>query len=516
MTTLDSALQQFVATETNLTKLDTLWGQLKGLQPSGPAFGSPPDYEELCLAFRRILPGLPAIDGFRVEDHLHDYDAIGQVHLDALEDGVESQVHILNALEEQERQLREYRFRLKAKRRELVRDRLLTLMDEIDQTLSSLNLVVVGLEKTNTAITDPSWSRLTEAVTELDTLFGATDRLPRWRDLQRHLHFGKVGDLSDIIRLDWPAIGRSIRAQLYGEHDPIPVAAEDLGMINENRQSDHPPIKVFISHATADKPLAAALVDLFRSALELPAEAIRCTSVAGYCLPGGTNVDEQLRREVRDANAFIGIISYQSLRSPYVLFELGARWGATLHLISLLAPDLGPDVLAGPLSGMHALKTDRDGLTQLIEDLGRQLHLDQTAPTTYQRQIDRVLNIPAAAHPDTLTPHVEGYTPGLSPAAHELLIAAVNDQENGAILVTDSFDGLSISVGDRQFVETGSRRSKAKWESAIEELQQAGFIKAPVGDGSLLEITDAGFQVADILSGKSSPRPSRRRPRLRD
>ena len=179
-----------------------------------------------------------------------------------------------------------------------------------------------------------------------------------WSDLKRHLHFGRVGDLSYIIRLDWPAVGESIHAQLYGQNDPLPVTAEDLGMSNEHKQSDRQPIKVFISHATADEPLAAALVDLFQSALPLPAAAIRCTSVTGYCLRGGTDIDERLRREVGDANAFIGIISYQSLRSPYVLFELGARWGATRHLIPVLAPGLGPDVLIGPLFPRPTISLD--------------------------------------------------------------------------------------------------------------------------------------------------------------
>ena len=220
-------------------------------------------------------------------------------------------------------------------------------------------------------------------------------------------------------------------------------------MSTEQKQSDRQPIEVFISHATADESLAAALVDLFQSALALPAAAIRCTSVTGYCLRGGADVDERLRREVDDANAFIGIISHQSLRSTYVLFELGARWGANLHLIPVLAPGLGPDVLIGPLSGLHALKTDRDGLTQLVEDLGSELNLDQTAPTTYQRQINRVLDVPPAAPPDTPMTHGEDRTHALSPEAQDLLVTAASDRQNGAIFATQSFAGLSISVGDR-------------------------------------------------------------------
>ena len=118
MNTLDAALQQFEAAEANLVKLESLWTRIESLLPNGPAFGSPPEYEELCWAFRRILPSLPAIDGFRIEDHLHDYDSVGQMYLDALEIvEFEAKVSVTNTLEEQGRQLREYRFRIQAQRR---------------------------------------------------------------------------------------------------------------------------------------------------------------------------------------------------------------------------------------------------------------------------------------------------------------------------------------------------------------------------------------------------------------
>ena len=231
MTTLDAALQQFEATEANLAKLDTLWERIENLMPSGPAFGSPPEYEELCRNFRRILPSLPAIDGFRVEDCLYDYDDIGAMHLGALEFGeFEDQVAVNNDLEKQGGQLREYRFRLQAKRRDLVRDRLLKLMDEIDQILSSMTSVSAGSES-NTTITEPSWNRLKEAVTEIHTLLGETTRPSEWVDLQQHLDVGMGDGWSDILKFDWPAVSKSLRGQIYGDHDPVPVAAEDLGKI---------------------------------------------------------------------------------------------------------------------------------------------------------------------------------------------------------------------------------------------------------------------------------------------
>jgi hypothetical protein len=234
MTTLDDALRQFEATEANLEKLEKLWKQISDQMPSDPAFGHPPEYDELCLAFRRVLAALPAIDGFRVEDRLYEYGEIGQMRFDALELGeIESQVSVENEIGEQGRLLREYRFRLLAKRRELVRDRMLALIDEVDSTLRESSPPASG------AAQDPApealLSRLRKAVAELDTLLGSSARPARWGDLQRHLHFGTVTDLRDIYRVDWPAAKEGLRADLYGQHDPVPIAVTDLGEVVANR-----------------------------------------------------------------------------------------------------------------------------------------------------------------------------------------------------------------------------------------------------------------------------------------
>jgi len=235
MTALDNALQQFESTEANLAKLENLWTRIEQLLPSGPAFGSPPEYEELCLAFRHVLPGLPAIGGFRVTDCLHEYDEAGQMHLDAAEVGeIEARVIVQNALERQGRELREYRFRLQAKRRELVRDRLVALIDEIDELLGRLRSEA-DRQEGNVRVATPGWERLRHAVGEVDTLLGAETRPKRWGDLQRHLHFAMVGDLADILKFDWPAVKKSLASELYGQHDPIPVTANDLADVVATR-----------------------------------------------------------------------------------------------------------------------------------------------------------------------------------------------------------------------------------------------------------------------------------------
>ncbi len=237
MSTLSAALQKFEATAANLAKLDKLWHQIYGLLPNGPAFGNPPDYEELCLAFRNILPGLPAINGVRVKDKLFEYNDAGQMWLDAYEVGeIEAKVSVSNLLEEQGRSLRHYRFHFDVKRRELVRDRLLAAITEVDDLLQAL-FPLTESAAIYEGIDNPNWSSLKELITEIATLHGGNTKPHRWNDLQRHLYFGKVGDLSDISQHDWPNVKQGLLAELYGEHDPLPIDVDDLGDLVAARPS---------------------------------------------------------------------------------------------------------------------------------------------------------------------------------------------------------------------------------------------------------------------------------------
>jgi len=151
-------------------------------------------------------------------------------------------------------------------------------------------------------------------------------------------------------------------------------------------------IRLFISHSSADRDLVERLVEMLRAALGLPASHIRCSSVDGYRLPAGANTDEELRLEVHEATALVGVISASSLNSLYVAFELGARWGAKRPLFPLLAPGTDPSILEGPLSSLNALSSaNRAQLYQLISDLAKVLHIKSEEPAVYQRHVDAVL-----------------------------------------------------------------------------------------------------------------------------
>jgi hypothetical protein len=151
-------------------------------------------------------------------------------------------------------------------------------------------------------------------------------------------------------------------------------------------------LALFISHSSVDLTVAKTLVELFEKALKLPARQIRCTSVDGYRLPVGADTDEQLRREIFVAKAFVGIVTPSSARSTYVLFELGARWGAKRHLAPVLARGADSSVLGGPLSGLNALDmAERNQVLQLVEDIAEYLEVHMEPISSFQAAADLVV-----------------------------------------------------------------------------------------------------------------------------
>lgn len=160
-------------------------------------------------------------------------------------------------------------------------------------------------------------------------------------------------------------------------------------------RGNHNMIRLFISHSSQDKELAGKLADLLRIALRLSAQEIRCTSIDEYRLPGGAKTSEQLRHEVCEANAFIGLISTAATDSLYVVFELGARWGSDKHLLPLLGNGVSSDILKGPLSDYNALSCDNvSQLHKLVREVASILKIKAEEPDAYQRYIDDIGAIP--------------------------------------------------------------------------------------------------------------------------
>lgn len=147
-------------------------------------------------------------------------------------------------------------------------------------------------------------------------------------------------------------------------------------------------MRVFVSHSSADKAVAAAFVEMLRSALMLPPKEIRCTSVEGYKLSAGVDSNEQLRSEVFGCDVFIALLSPASIKSIYVMFELGARWGTRLHLAPIMICGTKPSDLKAPLSEIHAVSgTIDEDIHQLLSDIGEKLAIKVEGPAIYNKAL---------------------------------------------------------------------------------------------------------------------------------
>jgi hypothetical protein len=186
---------------------------------------------------------------------------------------------------------------------------------------------------------------------------------------------------------------------------------ENLEAAIPTKKPSHMSLDVFISHTSADSDLAEHLIHLLQQGLRLADETIRCTSVDGYRLPAGASTDETLRREVRESKVFIGLITPASMKSAYVLFELGARWGAEMHFAPLLARGADAKLLRGPLSGFNALSAEsEDQMHQLLEEVGKSLQVKRQSPASYGKILRTFVQSAAAK---TQNPITEKASPNL-------------------------------------------------------------------------------------------------------
>jgi hypothetical protein len=152
--------------------------------------------------------------------------------------------------------------------------------------------------------------------------------------------------------------------------------------------ASHQGLLVFISHSSHDEALAAALVRLPTSAIGLVSDQVRCSSVDGYRLPVGVNSEDTLRNEVNAARVVVGLITPSSLASHFVMFELGARWGATRFLAPLLA-GVKPHELKSPLNLLNALSAHSSSqLHQLVRDIAIKLGRTPQSPASYSTCLD--------------------------------------------------------------------------------------------------------------------------------
>lgn len=233
---------------------------------------------------------------------------------------------------------------------------------------------------------------------------------------------------------------------------------------------------IFISHSSKDVDLALALIDLLEAGLALTATQIRCSSVDGYRLPVGVNTEGKLREEVNAAKVVVGLITPSSLSSYYVMFELGARWGANLFLAPLLA-GVKAGELSGPLSLLNALSANNDAqLHQLLEDIARHLGLQVQPAASYIRNVTAVKALADAI---------------AKPTANSVTAIPVKQRLRMTISAEGTPPSQVLRVAANRTVEVSRVDYMLSSEATVagEDVSKQGEkVEIPINDGSLVKL----------------------------
>lgn len=178
-------------------------------------------------------------------------------------------------------------------------------------------------------------------------------------------------------------------------------------------------------------------------------------------------------------------------------------------MIPLLAPDVSPGSLAGPLQGINALSCWSSAqLHQFVEEMAEHLSMTLDRPAAYQRCVDDIIQY--SSHLRSVNENstsIEGSASRdlplrLSEAAKTLLLAVARD-ENGCVMRFRTSSGLQVKTHHRDLIEDRNPRTEAKWYGALDELISSGLVKDRDGKGEVFWLTDLGYGEAESITSEA-------------
>ena len=311
--------------------------------------------------------------------------------------------------------------------------------------------------------------------------------------------YGTVSDNIDVDYLKDIALLKS-KLQVELERNQI-----DKSMSVSDKKSK----KVFISHATNDKPFVQLIVNLLED-IGLAENEIVCSSIPGYGIPLGKDIYDWLSEQFQNFDLHVMfILSANYYSSVACLNEMGAAWVLKQKYDTVLLPDFDFPQIKGAINPQQiGIKLDSDctelnqSLNELKDSLIDEFEIQSLSAAKWERhrnEFVRKLALASKEICDDSTSNNSESKSSISKDAAVLLAYAANDA-SGRIIMVSTLGGLSVCAGKWNFVDpNGGARENARWNGAVDELESYGLIEDGSYKHQVFAVTHTGYKIADEI-----------------
>ena len=260
--------------------------------------------------------------------------------------------------------------------------------------------------------------------------------------------------------------------------------------------------KVFISHSSKDIEYVRPLVELLED-IGLTQEQLFCSSIPGYSIPLDEDIYDYLKKQFEAHNPHvIFVLSENYYRSVPCMNEMGAAWIQRNNYTTVLLPGFEFQQMKGAINPRkNVLKLDGDPfevkekLGQIKNNLSQEFELAPIADIRWEQKRDAFIS--AVSNVSIISTAKVSHQV-ISETALSLLRSA-SETDDGTILKTADLSGMHISTTSRSFINSQKQREIAIWESALDELLNAGLIKSHGTKGLRFSITKNGYDYIEQL-----------------
>lgn len=254
------------------------------------------------------------------------------------------------------------------------------------------------------------------------------------------------------------------------------LEADDSDNTHE-KISMHKKRKIFISHSSADKKFAEALVDLL-NVMGLGQEDIFCSSVPGYWIGNGRNFLDEIKTHFVNYDLFVIFIHSPRFYNSHIsLNEMGAAWVLQSEYCSFLTNDMEYDQMDAVVTSHEiAIKVNTNEAKSRLNDWKMRI-LDWFGKSDINANIwERKRNSFLETVSSLIYERVQIKDIDLSEEDINKLKLWV-ESDDDSMFYTEFLGGSGLMMLGATEYTINSAREKVEWRSCLSRLSSLGFIE---------------------------------------